>query len=88
MPGARPTNTCPYLTAKQVARYLGMATSSFYRKRAALEAAGFPGRDPLVGLWDRDAIDEWRARRRHSSATADAGQQWLDALDQAYPAAE
>jgi hypothetical protein len=45
-------------------RRIGLTEAQFQDARPQLEARGFPSPDPTTGLWDLDAIDEWR-RRRH-----------------------
>ena len=61
--------------AADVAAMLGMTTGSFYTRRAALEADGFPPRLPGLARWSRPAIADWiarngRARREISGDTA------------------
>jgi len=50
------------LTAREVAQYLGCAESTFFAKRATLEASGFPQKNRLTGRWDKKAIDLWLDR--------------------------
>jgi predicted DNA-binding transcriptional regulator AlpA len=47
-----------------VATTLGMSKDSFFRRRADLEAHGFPRRDPLTNLWLKADVDAWIAKRR------------------------
>jgi predicted DNA-binding transcriptional regulator AlpA len=50
----------PVLRAGEVADLLGYrCTASFYSRREALEAAGFPPRLPGVNGWSRAAILRW-----------------------------
>lgn len=55
----------PLLTARDVARLLGWSVDHWYRRRRALEAAGFPRPIPELGnRWDPNAIEAWLAARR------------------------
>jgi len=44
---------------EKVARRLGVTPAEFAEKRAALEAAGFPAPEPILGTWCLDAVDRW-----------------------------
>lgn len=46
------------------ARRMGLVEARFTEMLPALFARGFPRPDTTTGLYDLDAIDEWR-RRRH-----------------------
>ena len=50
--------------AAVAARRIGLTEAQFSDKAAELYARGFPKPDETTGLYDLDAIDEWR-RRRH-----------------------
>jgi predicted DNA-binding transcriptional regulator AlpA len=55
----------PLLTARDVAALLGVTVSYWYRRRRALEAAGFPPPVPALGnRWDPVAIERWLAAQR------------------------
>jgi predicted DNA-binding transcriptional regulator AlpA len=55
----------PLLTACEVAGLLGLTRAAWYRRRRALEAAGFPAPVPALGnRWDPAAIDHWLAIQR------------------------
>lgn len=56
------------LSARDVAELLGWSVNYWYRRRAALEAAGFPRplRVGKVGTrWDPAAIEAWLAAKRN-----------------------
>jgi predicted DNA-binding transcriptional regulator AlpA len=60
------------LLAEEVARLLRLTPRVFRRRRAELEAAGFP--PPLPGLpdrWDRAAIEAWLDRQIPAAAPQD-----------------
>ena len=50
--------------AQVAARRIGLTKADFLLALPELEARGFPKPDNTTGMWDLDAIDEWR-RRRH-----------------------
>lgn len=50
-------------SAQQVAALLGHGEDWFRKNRAALERAGFPRQDALLGGWDAEAIEAWLDRR-------------------------
>jgi hypothetical protein len=50
--------------AHVAARRIGLTEAQFTEALPQLSARGFPHPDPTTGLFDLDAIDEWR-RRRH-----------------------
>jgi predicted DNA-binding transcriptional regulator AlpA len=53
------------LRTPEVAALLAMSVESFYRRRAALDAAGFPKPVPGMGVrYDPLAIQEWLAAQR------------------------
>lgn len=51
------------MTALDVATYLNRSEQWFAHKRPQMEAAGFPRPDPLLGLYDQRAVDQWLDRR-------------------------
>ena len=51
------------MRTRDVAAYLGLSVSTYYTRRAGLEAAGFPAADPLTRRVDRIAIDAWLDQR-------------------------
>lgn len=55
------------IPAGRVAQMLGRHPSWFRRRRALLEAQGFPARDDLLGGWHADAVDRWLAARSGAS---------------------
>ncbi|TSD87034.1 hypothetical protein FFK22_019275 [Mycobacterium sp. KBS0706] len=59
---ARPSILPRVLSAAQVAAYLGRSLTWFSEHRAELEAAGFPPPLPLIGGFDKRAIDQWLDR--------------------------
>lgn len=50
--------------AEKAARRLHLTLAEFEKVLPALYGRGFPRPDPTTGMYDLDAIDEWR-RRRH-----------------------
>lgn len=52
-----------FLSGCQLAAYLGRSESWVCANRGRLAALGFPGRDPVLGGWDRHAVDAWLDRR-------------------------
>jgi hypothetical protein len=66
--------------AGAVARRLGRCPSWFRgERRSALERAGFPPRDALLGGWHAAAVEAWLARR--SGVEAPSADAWLAALN-------
>ncbi len=64
----------PLLTAREVAQLLGLTRAAWYRRRPALEAAGFPPPVPALGnRWDPAAIDRWLAEQRGETPAEPAG---------------
>jgi hypothetical protein len=55
--------------AAVAARVLGLTEAQFAEKLPQLLARGFPKPDETTGLYDLDAIGEWR-RRRHPQVDA------------------
>jgi len=51
--------------AEKAARRLHLTATLFEALLPELNARGFPRPDPTTGMYDLDAIDEWR-RRRHA----------------------
>ena len=47
------------MTDADCAAYLGRSQTWLAEHRAKLEAAGFPPKLPLIGNYDRKAIDAW-----------------------------
>lgn len=67
------------LTSRDVAALLGVTREYFYRRRATLEAKGFPPPIPALGnRWDPTAIDAWLARERGEAPAEPAG--WEERL--------
>lgn len=78
----------PLLTAREVAQLLGMTRAAWYRRRPALEAAGFPPPVPALGnRWDPAAIERWLAAQRGEAPPepADWGQRLAARLDTPAP---
>lgn len=60
------------LTVEEVARVLRITPRTFRRRRAELQAGGFPA--PVPGLpdrWDRVAIEAWLDRQIPAAAAQD-----------------
>ena len=53
-----------YGSSAWVAQRLGLTKDTFYRKRPALEAEGFPSRDKITGLYHKADVDAWIHRQR------------------------
>jgi hypothetical protein len=64
--------------AAVAARVLGLTELQFAEKLPQLLGRGFPKPDETTGLYDLDAIDEWR-RRRHPELFLTALEQARDA---------
>ncbi len=47
----------------QLCARLGMCAQTFKGKQADLEAKGFPRKDPELGGWDGDAVEQWLDER-------------------------
>ena len=48
-----------------VAERLGISPTTFYDRRSALEAEGFPKPDPVMKRYHRDDVEAWiKGRRR------------------------
>ena len=60
-----------FVPVKWVIGRLGLATTTFYARRAALEAEGFPRPDPLLKRWNREDVEAWIRQRRPSASSAD-----------------
>ena len=54
---------------KLAAYRLALTETEFVAALPSLLARGFPAADPTTGMWDLDAIDEWR-KGRHRSVDA------------------
>lgn len=70
-----------------VAAYLGLSQTDFFRKRAAMEAAGFPRPDPITRRYDRRAIDAWLDRRSGLDPYSADEDAWMRRLDDGRSAA-
>ncbi len=79
VPAPRPWNEY------QVAARLNRGTEWFRVNRKALEAEGFPRKDPLLDGWDSKAIEVWLDRRSSLAIDAahDAESQALEAIRRA-----
>jgi hypothetical protein len=47
------------LTDADCAAYLGRSLTWFLQHRQELVEAGFPPKIPIIGLYDREAVDRW-----------------------------
>lgn len=47
------------ISPEKAARRLGVTTAVFAEKRQALEAAGFPKAEPVLGNYCLEAVDKW-----------------------------
>lgn len=57
--------TAAFIPHNQVAERLGIGPTTFFDKRPALEAEGFPKPDPLLKRYLRDDVEAWiKGRRR------------------------
>lgn len=58
---------------EKAARRLHLTLAEFTRCLPALKRRGFPDADPTTGMYDLEAIDEWRRSRwRKGSLTSEA----------------
>lgn len=76
---ARPAIQPRLMTRPQVGIYLGRSGSWFREHEAALRDAGFPAPHPVLGLFDREAIDDWldaTSGRKVTGAAAEAAAAW------------
>ncbi len=71
----------------EAAAYLGLSQADFFRKRAAMEAAGFPLPDPITRRYDRRAIDAWLDRRSGLDPYSADEEAWMRRLDDGRSAA-
>ena len=78
MPSMRYHVTPRDAPAAVAARVLGLTEAQFAEKLPQLLARGFPKPDETTGLYDLDAIGEWR-RRRHPQLFLTAFEQARDA---------
>jgi hypothetical protein len=70
------------MTEADVAGYLGRSPTWFQEHVAALEAAGFPQRLPLIGTRDRKAVDLWLDQQGGlASVLQDFDSAWTDAAN-------
>lgn len=67
-PDDRPGYTSRLNTATLCA-YIGRSPSWLAENRMQLDAEGFPRPDPLLGGYDRCAVDTWLDRRSHLTET-------------------
>jgi hypothetical protein len=67
--------------AEKAARRLHLTLAEFETKLAELLARDFPGPDPTTGMFDLDAIDQWRAARHGKPPTLTAELKPRDASD-------
>ena len=81
--GARPTivPVMPrVLNTSTLCTYIGRSPTWLAENRAQLEAEGFPRPDPLLGGYDRCAVDFWLDQRsdilRPNAAAAGAARTW------------
>lgn len=57
--------TSAFIPHNAVAERLGISATTFYEKKPALEAEGFPKPDPLLKRYLRDDVEAWiKGRRR------------------------
>lgn len=70
-----------FVPVKWVIGRLGLATTTFYARRPALEEAGFPRPDPLLKRWNREDVEAWiRQRRAIVEAAQPSGGVNIDSL--------
>ena len=54
-----------FIPHNEVAKRLGISPTTFYDKRDALEAEGFPRPDPVLRRYLREDVEAWiKGRRR------------------------
>ena len=58
------------VSARVLCERLGLATTTFHRRRLELEAKGFPRRLPVLNKYDMRAVDNWLATQNHPSNDA------------------
>lgn len=57
--------TAAFMRTSDVAEFFGISETTFYQKRPALEAEGFPPPDPVLKRYLREDVEAWiRGRRR------------------------
>lgn len=56
--------TAAFILTGEVVELLGVAPSTFYDRRAALEATGFPKPDPVMRRYLRADVEAWIQSRR------------------------
>ena len=66
------------ITTEETAHYCGLSLSGFETKRPELEATGFPKPDPVLGRYDRAAVDDWFDNRSHRRPSLAVNAQGLD----------
>lgn len=67
-------------TQEEVAAYLGWSINTFRTRKSELERRGFPAIDPLLGRYDRKAIEAWfdnRSGLKKMSEVEQAEAMWL-----------
>jgi len=68
------------VTLAIVCELLGVSDEKWRQLKPRLEAAGFPGRDPITGLYDLKAVQGWMDRRHDQAEAQQGGEQWLARL--------
>jgi predicted DNA-binding transcriptional regulator AlpA len=58
------------LSPKQTAQYIGRSRSWLYANLDRLIREGFPKPDPLLGNFDRQAIDAWLDHRAETTSNS------------------
>ena len=71
-PDATFTSASLFGSEKWCAARLGKSQSWFMDNRRRLETAGFPKRDPIIGLRPKADVDAWVERRRQYSGRVEA----------------
>ena len=56
--------TAAFIRHDAVAERLGISPTTFYDRRPALEAEGFPKPDPVMKRYLRDDVEAWLKSRR------------------------
>lgn len=68
------------LSSNEAAAYLGRSASWLADHSGELEKAGFPKPLPLVGGYDKQAIDRWIDGLSGQHAPGDHRAAWMDAI--------
>jgi hypothetical protein len=58
---------------EKAARRLHLTLAEFTEKLAKLRQRGFPSPDPTTGMFDLDAIDQWRRSLASATVPLDGG---------------